>query len=121
MLEGLRYKFTYSQDLKQKLLETGNARLIESTNAEAFWSDGGDGSGRNMMGVLLMKVRGEIMANPNQFIPQIVNGQFQKLKSANLSDSQDRSVGCILGAFTGDSLGSYLEFMTGVMKEKEVD
>ena len=114
MLEGLRYKFTNSQDLRDKLLETGKARLVESTNAEKFWSDGGDGSGRNMMGVLLMKVRGDIMANLNQFIARNVGGQFEKLKSANLSDSHDRSVGCIFGAFTGDSLGSYLEFKTGV-------
>ena len=34
---------------------------------------------------------------------------------------QDRSIGCILGAFVGDSLGSYLEFKLGVQKEEEVE
>lgn len=119
MLEGLRYKFSHNQELRQKLLETGNAPLIESTNAEKYWSDGGDGSGKNTMGVLLMKVREEIRADPQQLIQG--NEQFQKLKSSNLTDAQDRSVGCILGAFIGDSLGSYLEFCKGVQKESEVE
>ena len=64
MLQGLRYKFYSNEDLRQKLLETGNARLVESTDAEKYWSDGGDGSGKNTMGLLLMKVREEIRANP---------------------------------------------------------
>ena len=40
--------------------------------------------------------------------------------SLALTDEQDRSIGCILGAFVGDSLGSYLEFKVGAIKEEEV-
>ena len=34
---------------------------------------------------------------------------------------QDRSIGCILGAFVGDSLGSYFEFKHGEQNEREVE
>jgi ADP-ribosyl-[dinitrogen reductase] hydrolase len=37
------------------------------------------------------------------------------------SDVDDRAHGCILGAFVGDSLGSFLEFKTGVIGNELVD
>lgn len=36
---------------------TGDAKLVEHTENDDYWGDGGDGSGRNMLGQLLMKVR----------------------------------------------------------------
>ena len=56
----VRAKFTQIQDLKKLLLNTGDAELIEHTEADSYWGDGGDGSGKNMLGMILMDVRDEL-------------------------------------------------------------
>ena len=60
MHEALHAKFTQHPDLHARLLATGNARLVEHTARDRYWADGGDGSGRNMLGVLVMRVRAEL-------------------------------------------------------------
>ena len=42
-------------------------------------------------------------------------------QSDSKANLEDRAFGCILGAFVGDSLGTYLEFATGVIKDAEVE
>ena len=49
------------------------------------------------------------------------SSQYQKLKDLELTASQDRSFGSILGAFIGDSLGSYLEFKLGIQSDEKVE
>jgi predicted NAD-dependent protein-ADP-ribosyltransferase YbiA (DUF1768 family) len=44
-------------ELGALLLATGDARLVEHTENDAYWGDGGDGSGRNELGRILMAVR----------------------------------------------------------------
>ena len=39
----------------------------------------------------------------------------------DINDIEDRSYGCMLGAFIGDSIGQYLEFEKGVQKKEKVD
>ena len=60
MLKCLRAKFTQHKDLREKLLDTGERHLIEHTSNDSYWGDGGDGSGQNKLGKLLMRVRKEI-------------------------------------------------------------
>lgn len=60
MLDALRAKFTQHAELRELLLETGNALLVEHTANDRYWGDGGDGSGKNMLGALLMRVRQEL-------------------------------------------------------------
>jgi N-glycosidase YbiA len=62
MLEAVRAKFTQHDDLKAILLGTGDALLVEHTANDAYWGDGGDGSGRNRLGEILMQVRAELRA-----------------------------------------------------------
>jgi len=62
MLEAIRAKFTQHDDLKTILLGTGTAKLVEHTTNDSYWGDGGDGSGKNRLGQLLMKVREELRA-----------------------------------------------------------
>ena len=57
MTEAVLAKFTQHDDLRALLLETGDAKLIEHTDNDAYWGDGGDGSGKNMLGIVLMRVR----------------------------------------------------------------
>ncbi len=56
MLEAVRAKFTQNKDLKERLLETGDAILHEDSPTDAFWGK----KGEDMLGKLLMKVREEL-------------------------------------------------------------
>ena len=57
MREALWAKFTQHEDLKQLLLSTGEVEIVEHTGRDAYWGDGGDGRGRNMLGRLLRETR----------------------------------------------------------------
>ena len=39
-------------------------KLREHTGNDKFWGDGGDGSGENHLGIILMNLRAEFSANP---------------------------------------------------------
>ena len=60
MYVALYAKFTQHQELKKLLLKTGDRPLIEHTERDSYWGDGGDGSGRNHLGELLMRLRKEL-------------------------------------------------------------
>ena len=60
MLQALRMKFNQHPEIAKGLLATGDAILIEHTRNDAYWADGGDGSGENKLGLLLMQVREEL-------------------------------------------------------------
>ncbi|MEM7163739.1 MAG: NADAR family protein [Bacteroidota bacterium] len=60
MLEAVRAKFTQHEDLAALLISTGDAKLIEHTENDSYWGDGRDGSGKNRLGKILMKVRDEL-------------------------------------------------------------
>jgi len=62
MLTALRAKFTQHPVLRAQLLETDDALLVEHTHRDNYWGDGGDGSGMNRLGELLMQVRAELRA-----------------------------------------------------------
>lgn len=60
MLDAVRAKFEQHDDARATLLGTGDALLVEHTENDRYWGDGGDGSGKNMLGQILMQVRDEI-------------------------------------------------------------
>ncbi|MGH9754959.1 MAG: NADAR family protein [Blastocatellia bacterium] len=60
MFEAIRAKFAQHEELRKILLATGDAEIIEHTGKDSYWGDGGDGSGRNMLGKTLMLVREEV-------------------------------------------------------------
>ena len=63
MREAVRAKFVQNAELREHLLATGGAEIVEHTTNDAYWGDGGDGSGKNMLGRILMEIRQEIRNN----------------------------------------------------------
>lgn len=60
MFQVLYAKFTQHPELNEKLLETYPSILIEHTRNDHYWGDGGDGSGKNKLGLILMEVRNQL-------------------------------------------------------------
>jgi ribA/ribD-fused uncharacterized protein len=60
MTEAVLAKFSQHEDLRTLLLATDDALLVEHTDNDAYWGDGGDGSGKNMLGQVLMRVRDQL-------------------------------------------------------------
>jgi len=65
MREAIKAKFTQHPDLCELLLSTDEAILVEHTDTDNYWGDGGDGKGRNMLGRLLMELRSELQETFN--------------------------------------------------------
>lgn len=63
MRKAVLAKFTQHQDLRTQLLATGDTKIVEHTENDSYWGDGGDGSGRNMLGLILMDVRDQLRQN----------------------------------------------------------
>ncbi len=57
MHDAVKAKFKQHEDLRERLLQTGDAGLVEHTHRDDYWGDGGDGSGKNRLGEILMRVR----------------------------------------------------------------
>lgn len=51
------HKFLQHKEICDELLSTGDVPIFEHASHDKYWADGGDGSGRNMMGVVLMEAR----------------------------------------------------------------
>lgn len=50
-------KFMQNPELREMLLNTGDAILVEDSPVDSYWGCGKDGSGKNMLGVVLMGLR----------------------------------------------------------------
>lgn len=60
MQAAVRAKFEQHAAIREILLSTGDGTIVEHTTNDRFWGDAGDGSGENMLGKILMKVREEL-------------------------------------------------------------
>jgi ribA/ribD-fused uncharacterized protein len=72
MYKGLLAKILQNHILKIELVKTGESIIVEHTINDNYWGDGGNGSGENMLGKLLMKTRHEISqyeSNPEVYLP----------------------------------------------------
>jgi ribA/ribD-fused uncharacterized protein len=63
MTDALRAKFTQHPELREKLLATQDAVLMENSTKDYFWGTGADGSGKSILGNLLMVLRSSFREN----------------------------------------------------------
>ena len=57
---AVRVKFESYPELEKLLISTGEEELIEAHPRDYFWGEGKDGSGKNMMGRILMELRTDL-------------------------------------------------------------
>lgn len=60
MRRAVRAKFAAHESLRSLLLSTGDEQLVENAPGDYYWGCGKDGTGRNMLGVILMELRAEL-------------------------------------------------------------
>jgi ribA/ribD-fused uncharacterized protein len=63
MYRALRAKFSQYSELAERLVLTSNAQLINDSLDDAYWGAGPDRCGRNRLGILLMRLRAELIAS----------------------------------------------------------
>ena len=66
MRKALFAKFTQSSHLKRRLLGTGDRELVERSPYDSFWGDGGNGTGQNWLGKLLMELRKKLRSKQTE-------------------------------------------------------
>jgi ribA/ribD-fused uncharacterized protein len=66
MRRALVAKFKKLDHMKNLLLSTGNAEIVEYSKKDYFWGRNEDGAGYNMLGKLLMELREEIKNEENR-------------------------------------------------------
>ncbi|KAF8991533.1 hypothetical protein BDQ17DRAFT_1254835 [Cyathus striatus] len=74
MDEVLWHKFSQHLDLRDELLGTGNADLVEDSPKDWFWGIGKDGKGRNELGKALERLRStlKLITSETTQIPQSI-------------------------------------------------
>ena len=57
MKKAVLAKFSQNPDIKEILLQTGDEEIVEATTDDYYWGCGSKGTGKNMLGKILMEVR----------------------------------------------------------------
>ena len=60
MSEAVFAKFDQNADVRDLLLSTGDEEIVEKTTRDHYWGCGTDGTGKNMLGKILMEVRAKL-------------------------------------------------------------
>lgn len=121
-LKGLMAKFSQNEDLKTKLLDTGDAYLVECAYQDVIWAcgirlnenerfDASNWRGTNILGFALMEVRDRLRKQFGQNVEKAERVDDKDLKKKNSLDArQDKIRGCLIGGAAGDALGYPVEF-----------
>jgi len=67
MRRAVLRKFETHEDIRVLLLASGDEELVENAPNDFYWGCGSDGSGKNMLGRILMEVRDQL--NPQEVQP----------------------------------------------------
>jgi len=59
-------KFQTHVDIRETLLNTGDELLVEDSPVDYYWGCGADGTGKNMLGIVLMEVRDQLRNNKSE-------------------------------------------------------
>ena len=62
MRRAVLAKFSQHEDARAVLLGTGDAPIIENAPSDYYWGCGSKGTGKNMLGIILVEVREQLRA-----------------------------------------------------------
>lgn len=57
MRRAVLRKFELHADIRELLLATGDEEIVENAPGDRYWGSGADGTGKNMLGKILMETR----------------------------------------------------------------
>jgi N-glycosidase YbiA len=57
MRKAVLKKFQTHVDIREILLSTGDEELVENAPGDYYWGCGKDGTGKNMLGIIVMEIR----------------------------------------------------------------
>jgi hypothetical protein len=78
MIKAIRAKIEQYPDIKQTLLKTDKRIIVENAGAnDSWWGAGHDGTGKNMLGRVLMYIRSELNGNEHK---EILNTPIKHFK-----------------------------------------
>jgi ribA/ribD-fused uncharacterized protein len=60
MKECCMAKFLQHPELRKQLMDTGDEELMEDSPVDWYWGCGADGTGKNVLGQVLMEIREEL-------------------------------------------------------------
>ena len=66
MLNAVLTKFQTHRDIQKILLATGDELIVENSPVDYYWGCGEDGTGKNRLGEILMKVRSILARDENK-------------------------------------------------------
>jgi ribA/ribD-fused uncharacterized protein len=69
MRRAVAAKFAAHADIRAILLDTGDADIVEDTGTDHYWGRGRTGTGKNMLGRILMRTRTQLRADLGQDRP----------------------------------------------------
>jgi ribA/ribD-fused uncharacterized protein len=64
MRRAVAAKFAAHADIRDILLATGDQEIVEDTTTDNYWGRGRTGTGKNMLGRILMRTRTQLRAGP---------------------------------------------------------
>lgn len=68
MYTAVKAKFDQHPEIKQKLLETGDAILVEDAPWDPFWGSGENFTGQNVLGLILMHIRSKYRSEATMYV-----------------------------------------------------
>ena len=66
MRRAVAAKFRTHADIRAILLSTGDDEIVEATTTDHYWGRGSTGTGKNMLGRILMRTRTQLRADLTQ-------------------------------------------------------
>lgn len=60
MRKAVYAKFSQNSELRNILIKTGSEYIVENTFNDYYWGCGTNGSGKNMLGIILMEIRDKL-------------------------------------------------------------
>jgi N-glycosidase YbiA len=63
MRKAVLCKFRTHADISKVLLSTGDEEIVENSPIDWYWGCGKDGTGKNILGIILMEIREKLRQN----------------------------------------------------------